>query len=790
MNHFRLFLFFSSLLFCVPAIAQEHQIVGIVIDAQSQEGIADVQISWGRYSTQSNEDGSFTLNLPAEAATLSDTLRLSHISYEIVKEPANLERAQLLAVSLSMEAKRQVVDEITVSASRFEKRQSEQTVSIEVLKPKRIFDMGLNKMDEAVQRVPGVDVIDQQVNIRGGAGWSYGAGSRVMVLVDDMPMLSADAADVKWDYMPIENCSQVEIIKGAASSLYGSSALNGVIHFRTGYATSRPKTKVSIFNGVYGNPKFEQSKWWGKQQPQFQGGYISHARKFGDLSVVLGSAWYAEDSYLQGDLSRRIRGNANLRYQSRYNPAWVLGLNINAQLSRTQTFFFWQPSDDYLTTIYQPFGGLADTSTTVNKNAATRFNIDPYIQFTSAGGWKHSLNTRFFRTNNDIPEKQQSSRGDHYYGAYQVHKRFAGRQAGNELNMIAGFAAFYNDVAGELFGNHTASNMAPYLQLEQRWQKLWLTGGVRYEINQIDDAPAESRPVFRAGINYELNPASFLRASYGQGYRMPSIAERFVRTNFGASRVFPNPQLESETGYSYELGFKQLFKTGSWLGYADIAAFWTEYNNMMEFNFGIFLPEDSTLNQVKNPMDYLGFKSINVGRARIYGIDASVNAMGKIGQLNGTILVGYTYMNPMQVNPDSAIRANLSGPTDMLKYRYKHSAKADIELAYKRLKLGGTLLYHSYMENIDAVFANTKPDQNMYGVIFQIGTGLPATITDFRNKYGRNGTAILDLRLAYGLRLGVNATFIVKNVGNSLYEIRPALAGAPRNFQLQLMLDL
>src|SRR5690606_2569733 len=316
------------------------------------------------------------------------------------------------------------------------------------------------------------------------------------------------------------------------------------------------------------------------------------------------------------------------------------------------------------------------------------------------------------------------------------------------------------------------------------------TGGVRYEINQIDDAPEESRPVFRAGINYELNPASFLRASYGQGYRMPSIAERFVRTNFGASRVFPNPQLESETGYSYELGFKQLFKTGSWLGYADIAAFWTEYNNMMEFNFGIFLPEDSTLNQVKNPMDYLGFKSINVGRARIYGIDASVNAMGKIGQLNGTILVGYTYMNPMQVNPDSAIRANLSGPTDMLKYRYKHSAKADIELAYKRLKLGGTLLYHSYMENIDAVFANTKPDQNMYGVIFQIGTGLPATITDFRNKYGRNGTAILDLRLAYGLRPGVNATFIVKNVGNSLYEIRPALAGAPRNFQMQLMLDL
>ena len=118
----------------------------------------------------------------------------------------------------------------------------------------------------------GVDVIENQVNIRGGAGWSYGAGSRVLVLVDDMPMLTADAADAKLDFLPIENCEQIEVLKGAASSLYGSAALNGVVNFRTGYAGLKPKTKVMIYNGMFGNPDEKSWIWWGKKQPQFQGG--------------------------------------------------------------------------------------------------------------------------------------------------------------------------------------------------------------------------------------------------------------------------------------------------------------------------------------------------------------------------------------------------------------------------------------------------------------------------------------------------------------------------------------
>jgi hypothetical protein len=71
---------------------------------------------------------------------------------------------------------------------------------------------------------------------------------------------------------------------------------------------------MMLYNGMYGNPKDKDWIWWDKQQPGFQGGYFMHSQKFGNLETVFGSAWYSEDSYLQGDLIRRGRANLNLRY--------------------------------------------------------------------------------------------------------------------------------------------------------------------------------------------------------------------------------------------------------------------------------------------------------------------------------------------------------------------------------------------------------------------------------------------------------------------------------------------
>ena len=115
-------------------------------------------------------------------------------------------------------------------------------------------------MEDAIDFIPGVSIIDGQANIRGGSGWSYGAGSRVQLLVDDLPQLTADANDVKWNFLPVENLEQIEVIKGASSVLFGSSALNGVINIRTAYPRDTPIAKINFFAGFYDNAFIETDK--------------------------------------------------------------------------------------------------------------------------------------------------------------------------------------------------------------------------------------------------------------------------------------------------------------------------------------------------------------------------------------------------------------------------------------------------------------------------------------------------------------------------------------------------
>ena len=89
-------------------------------------------------------------------------------------------------------------------------------------------------MEDAIDYVR-ANIIDGQTNIRGGSGWSYGANGRVRGTRWRFADAAADAGDAKWSFLPIENLEQVEMIKGASSVLFGSSALNGAINLHYGF---------------------------------------------------------------------------------------------------------------------------------------------------------------------------------------------------------------------------------------------------------------------------------------------------------------------------------------------------------------------------------------------------------------------------------------------------------------------------------------------------------------------------------------------------------------------------
>ena len=90
-------------------------------------------------------------------------------------------------------------------------------------------------------------------------------------------------------------------------------------------------------------------------------------------------------------------------------------------------------------------------------------------------------------------------------------------------------------------------------------------------------------PLLRFGLNFELTKSTYLRASIGQGFRYPSLAEKFIFSTRSGAEVFPNPNLQPESGWSSEIGIKQVVKVSEWTAYFDAAGYVTRYRNMIDF---------------------------------------------------------------------------------------------------------------------------------------------------------------------------------------------------------------
>jgi iron complex outermembrane receptor protein len=770
------FCLFSTLIF-----AQNATLTGTVTDALNGESLVGATVRTTGAGASSGADGSFLLSLPAGNYEIT----VSYIGYHAKTMTIRLAAGETRNLPIKLDNADNLLQTATVTAGKFEKPLGEVTVSLDVLKPKLIENTNTTSIDEVLTKVPGLSIVDGQASIRGGAGFSYGAGTRVLILVDDIPALQPDAGLPNWDDFPVENISQIEVLKGAASALYGSSAMNGIINVRTGYAKDQPETEAAVFGKTWGDPKDPRKKWWGTDssgiaQPVETGFSFCHRRKAGRFDMVLGAYGLYRDSYNRDTYSRYGRVTPNFRF--RVNDRLTLNLNTNFNFGRSGSFFIW---GNDTTLAYQ--SGAGSTSFTKGR---LRFNIDPSVQYFDQYGNRHKFLGRYFYIHNNN-SGNQSNDSRLYYGEYQYQRKLDGIG----LIATAGVVGMYNTVDAEIYSNasFTARNLAGYLQLDYKaFNRLNLSAGLRYE-NNVQNSPdsifnnglllgvipdgvtKETKPVLRIGANYQVGRATYFRASWGQGYRYPTIAEKFVSTAFGAGNsVVPNPQLVSETGWTAELGLKQGFALGGWQGYADLTAFVSEYQDMMEFVLDtlILLTREAR------------FRSENSGDTRITGYEISVLGQGKIGPGTLSLLTGFTSINPRykvfdKNNPE--LNYGSSDTTNVLKYRFNQTFKCDAEYSVGRFSAGVSVQYNSFMKAIDELF-----EAKIKG--FQLPDFLApkefVAVREFRKN--RKGASVVDLRASFKINNHLKISALCGNLLNEEYSIRPALLEGPRNYTLRM----
>ena len=351
------FLVLLSLTICLAfnaIYAQQATVKGKVID-ENKEGLPFAYvISEAGPATTTDVDGYYSLSLDAG----DHVITFSYVGYSSQRRSFSINSGQNLSLVINMTEDLERLNVTIISASRYEKNIAEETVSVNVVDKDFLENTNSRDIGEAINQTAGVQVQDGQISIRSGSSWSYGVGSRTALLQDGIGLQTADLGESMLKFAAIETVDQVEIIKGASSVVYGSSALNGVVNLVTKWPKKNDQyTDIIPYYGFYGAPPRAELNWWkgevGGRQPGLFGVFVSHYRggnsfkreKLKNFSMITGANFDVVNSFLQGADEFRIRGNFKTRYVLARNKNIDVGLNGNFQYENLGQFFLSQDLD-------------------------------------------------------------------------------------------------------------------------------------------------------------------------------------------------------------------------------------------------------------------------------------------------------------------------------------------------------------------------------------------------------------------------------------------------------------
>ena len=508
---------------------------------------------------------------------------------------------------------------INVTANRMALLNLDTPAAMDVITDKDIMNSGAKNAFDAVNMVPGITSFSY-----GASGLEYGAmDSRVnirglergsLILVNGVPMNLNGKGGLSS--IPTGSIARIEVLKGAASALYGSDAMSGVVNVITKTPTKEGGSATigvgnmgsQTYKINYGTPRFLigiERGFFGKQDPStpVRTDSVDHPRGYEyytarDKGNSLGI-------FMSGKLSDKVTLNFS-RFEGKSAYAQLSTESNATNRNRHSTTYAYDDSKNNASLIYK------DGNTT-----GTLFYNDRDLKGKNR---KHSLPSYTSNDSNYIARQ---------YG-FDVQHEWDFR--GGKDYLIAGVLGkreTYRTTSGPVYASPHRHSLALYGSYSYQINPTWTTVvGLRY--TDIKD-PVKNQHVLtpQFQLNHRINKESSVYMNVGKAFTMPNLSDTFKTVNRQYQSV-SGRNLKPEEGWNYELGYKHITNKDSW----KVAAFYMDFKNFFSWK-----PDSNGKMTIR----------VNGGRFRNVGVEAQY---GRKLTDRLKVTVGAAYSNPKQMEID------------------------------------------------------------------------------------------------------------------------------------------
>ncbi len=727
----KILLLFLLILFS-KELAAQGSVDGKVIDRKANTIISSVNIKIQKdgskefLKTESDISGNYKFQNLSEGIY---AITASHIGYDDFSNKVYIQSSKSKTLDIFMDEAEIEIDKINVTSTKTEVTLQQTPSSISVVSADEIKRKNILTFDNVLEEVQGVTlnrssgINVNSLSIRGSSDVAGGGiGNRVLLLLDGRPSLTGDSKGALWSLIPVSIIERTEVVKGAFSSLYGSSAIGGVINVITKKPTFKAYTGINLNYGFYG--KLPDNLKFSNNLQSFSGADIIQSNTIKKFSYLLNLNYQNNDGWSQQNYYNFYSGIGKFTYDVFSNR----DLEATFQYTNSSSGFphYWKKSvgqnaepykvaDYYLGDKIKKETQSYDLFYSAVPNSISKYTTRFYYYY---------LNSNSFYNPNNPVSTQFADSGEGlntFINSYNLGNiTQVDFQLGRSNYLISGFDFQLNIVKSDpseiLYGDQQMNNFGVFAQDQFDIIKekngnpiLSSTVGARVDLNKVVSGikSVQLNPKFSliytpAAVNNIFSNTAF-RGLIGRAFRAPSIAEIYFKKElFGGFDFLYNPNLKPEEILSAEIGMRK------------------QYLNRFTFDFCVFFNKYQNLIQYVNTSTspYGPFQVQNVADAQIKGFEFYIDYNSKLSLLKNPFEyffnVSYTYLNARDL---SANRKD-----DYLPYKPEHNFNFTTNFNYSGfdLNLNGRylsriqeVLFYKYEEPQAYFLFNIKLSKNL-----------------------------------------------------------------------------